>query len=779
MLIFILFNILYSQNNYSTEQLNPNYYYCKSNFALKILKLSEQDLIFYGTEGGVLRTYDAGETWLQHYTGLNEDDDILKMIYSNKKLLGVTYSGKLITSKDKGDFWDIKKISSNLTGITKIDNDIYTATSRDSIFVTNDNGNSWLGYQTHFNYIQNITSQNEKIIAITQNKIYILNKDMTIYKELIYPFSYKKIYDKYDNLYLNDEKKIAKLNNDFEWEIYNIFEEVRDFAIYPIDNNISIFTYLKETGEAPIYQQFSFDMGNNNLEFISKYKNVNLNNTSSDLFEFKTLDIEYINDEYFLSNYYKTILKINTYKKWEILSYSHHRSFLKNISNIHNFYIGQLYGTFILHTKNNGNSFDLIPSSTFTKNLNDKIDTVYPKIEYAYELDSTKDLIIFNESNAVIDFKRSTNNHNFFGIYDKNYKTIKILDINLNFPFPTFSSPFTFLGKKNENYYMTRSFRKLGLDIPNPYSTYFYKLNSKTLLLDTIYIFEDSVQKFNFYFEDDKIWAIGINEDSKNNIKLYFSADNGKSFELKQTFKLVKKHPMFLPSNAYVSRNKNNDLIVFTDFQIEIINENNYSYSTIELDLTLSPWQYEFSEKYFEDIIFSWSEIIDSVYQDDFYFSYINFENNKLEFNNIYQYNYYDKIQYIPNFTSYDNQIIFHKGANRQYFFPIEEDRKAYYNSVVNIQPPSFWTFPPYPNPVKDKLKMRFYSAIMNQISNLKVELIEIGSGRIYQINEFNVIKNDDYYGVIDIDISNYNSGPYLINFRIGEANKSEAVLIE
>lgn len=221
MLIFILFNILYSQNNYSTEQLNPNYYYCKSNFALKILKLSEQDLIFYGTEGGVLRTYDAGETWLQHYTGLNEDDDILKMIYSNKKLLGVTYSGKLITSKDKGDFWDIKKISSNLTGITKIDNDIYTATSRDSIFVTNDNGNSWLGYQTHFNYIQNITSQNEKIIAITQNKIYILNKDMTIYKELIYPFSYKKIYDKYDNLYLNDEKKIAKLNNDFEWEIYN------------------------------------------------------------------------------------------------------------------------------------------------------------------------------------------------------------------------------------------------------------------------------------------------------------------------------------------------------------------------------------------------------------------------------------------------------------------------------------------------------------------------------------------------------------------------------
>lgn len=35
------------------------------NTFLKILKLSESELILYGDKGGVIRSYDAGETWKQ------------------------------------------------------------------------------------------------------------------------------------------------------------------------------------------------------------------------------------------------------------------------------------------------------------------------------------------------------------------------------------------------------------------------------------------------------------------------------------------------------------------------------------------------------------------------------------------------------------------------------------------------------------------------------------------------------------------------------------------
>jgi len=779
MLFFILFSFIFAQNKYTPEQLDPNNFYCKSNFALKILKLSEEELIFYGTEGGVLRTYDTGETWHQNYTGLNEDDDILKMIFSENKLLGVTYSGKLIRSQDKGDFWEIKKISSNLTGITKIDNDIYSASNIDSVFVSSDNGISWIGYKTPFTNIQNITSQNNKLIAITNDKIYVLNKDFTIFKEINYPFAYKKLYDKFENLYLNDDKKIAMLNNNFEWKIFSIFDKFRDFVIYPIDNNISIITYLNETEKAPIYQQFRYDLNTNSLELISEFGSLFLNNTSDHLDEFKSIDIEYINKEFFLSNYYKTIININTENEWEIISYSCSRSILSNPLSLNEFQMGVLYNTYLLYTKNNGNTFKKSNSPSYQKTMGGRIITYYPRINSAKKIDSTFGFIFFDDY-GIKDDKLSTNNHNFFGYTDDDFKTIKPLDIKLLAPYQAIRTPFKVLGQLKNDLYFTRSYKHLNLSIENPYYTYFYKLNTKTLLLDTIHVFKDSLENMNFFIEDNKIWAVGINIINNKSIKLYYSDDYGKSFELKQTFDLIKKHPIFIPYNAYVTKNNNNNLIVNSDFQIEKINEIDYSYTTIELDITLKPWQYEFSEKYFEDIIFSWSEIIDSVQQDNYYMSYISFDkNNKLKFNNIHQGNFNDKGIYMPYFTSEDNQIIIRKGSIEQYYFPIEEDRKAYYSSVVNIQPPSFWTFPPYPNPVKDKLRMRFYSAVMNQLSKLKVELIEIGSGRIYLINEFNIIKTDDYYGEIDIDISNYNSGAYLINFKIGESNKSESIIIE
>lgn len=783
MFIFIIVSFLFSQNNYSSYQLDPANYFCKSNYAFKILKISDEELIFYGTEGGVLRTYDGGETWHQNYTGLDNDDIILKMIYSDGKLIGVTYQGKLMISYDKGDYWEIRHVSNSLSAITKLNNELYYSCKNDSIYVSKDNGNTWIGKNTGISYIESITSQGDNLIISNNSKVFVFDEDLNLIKELDMPFQINKRFDKFENLYVSDSKNIAKLNNELEWEEYNIFDENRDFAIYPNKNDISIFTYLKVTGNLPVYQQFNYQIKEVNLHLLSEFRNINLYNNTNDLAEFKTIDIEFLNNKFILSNYHKTIISINQSKNWDIISYSQRDALpYSNISfdqiNLTNF-----RNVFSLRSLDTCNTYNIIPTTSYIKSYNYKgemvNDTVSPKIEYIKPLNSNQDLVIFNESKAIKNTNEGTNNHKFFGIYYKNEKSIEMLNIDLKFPFPTSISPFSFLGEIKNDYYFTRSFRKLGLAIYNPYLTYFYKLDSKTLLLDTIHVFEDSLKYLNFYFEDEKIWAVGINEENRKNIKLYYSEDNGENFELKQSFELIKKHPLFLPIYTYITKNKENELIVFSDYQIHKINSDDYSYSTVELDFTLKPYIYNFSEKYFEDFIFSRVEIKDSVQQDDLHLSYLSFNQNEINFNNLYQYNSKDKESFIPIFTLEDNQIIFRKSTTDQLYFPIEEERLTYYNSVEKLEPPSIWTFPPYPNPVKDNLSIKFFSGKMNDIFKTKIELIEIGTGRRIHIDKFHVNYIDKYYGEINFNIPNVNKGAYLVTFKLGNSNKSESIIIE
>jgi len=573
------------------------------------------------------------------------------------------------------------------------------------------------------------------------------------------------------------------LNNELEWEVYNIFDENRDFAIYPNKDDISIFTFLKVTSNLPVYQQFNYQIKEDNLKLSSEFKNINLSNNTSDLDEFKTIDVEKMNDDFILSNYHKTIISINQSNNWDIISYSQRNALPYRNHTFDEINLTHFHNVFLLRSIDTCNTYNIIPTTSYIKSYNNKgeivYDTVSPKIEYIKPLNLNQDLVIFHESKAIKNTTEGTNNNKFFGIYDKIEKKTGILDIDLKFPFPTINSIFSYVGKKNDNFYFTRSFRKLGFNIQNPYLTYFYKLDSKTLFLDTIHVFEDSLKYMNFYFEDEKIWAVGINEENRNNIKLYYSEDNGANFELKQSFGLIQKHPIFFPIYSYITRNKNNVLIVFSDYQIHKVNTDDYSYSTVELDLTLTPYIYNFSEKYFEDIIFSWVEVIDSMQQSDSYLSYLSFSNNEIKFKNLMQFNSKDKESFIPIFTLEDNQIIFRKSTTDQLYFPIEEERLAYYNSVEKLEPPSIWTFPPYPNPVKDNLSIKFFSGKMQDIFKTKIELIEIGTGRRIQIDKFQVNYFDDYYGEINFNIPNVNKGAYLITFKLDNSNKSESIIIE
>jgi len=68
---------------------------------------------------------------------------------------------------------------------------------------------------------------------------------------------------------------------------------------------------------------------------------------------------------------------------------------------------------------------------------------------------------------------------------------------------------------------------------------------------------------------------------------------------------------------------------------------------------------------------------------------------------------------------------------------------------------------------------------MMQNIENLKVELVEISSGRVYTIKDYNISITDDYFGEIEIKLGQFNRGAYLINYKLGEANKSEPLIIK
>ena len=777
MLFYLLLSFIFGQNNYSPEQLDPNNYFCKSNTKMKILKISEMEFVFYGTEGGILRTYDAGETWYQNYSGLQDSDDVIKLIFSINEIIGITNTGKVITSKDKGDYWKIKQISSDFSGLTKIEDNLFASTKSDSIYISTDNGLNWTGHKISLDKILNITSQNGKLILITLNTIYVLNTDLTTYKYLQVPF-YDRIYDKFDKLYLSDSFSVTIMNDDFELEKYQIFDTPRVFSIYPNDvDSMTIFSTINNMNQMPFYQQSTFNFKTNENVIISEFKSMNLLHKSNDLLEFQILDIEKTGDDFLFSSYFKTIFKIKENKKWNIISYSQRESFTTNINSLDEYQVTVFNRSYLLSTYDRGNTFKLSSSPTYTRKMFERTDTISPVIFSSYYLNPNRSFIFFNNQ-GIINFNSITSNYNFVGITNDNFNTIELLNIDFEGPFQSINTKFRFLGEHNGDLYMQRSFESIGKD--KIFHTYLYKLNTESLKLDTVYIFKDSLESINVYFDNNKIWVSGCNAISNNNIKLYLSNDNGKTFELKQNFELVKKHSILIPGYSYPIRNMNNDLIVYSDNQIMKINENDFSYTTTTFNLTLSPISYfNISGNKFEENIYSINKVLEGVSLDTVYISKISIQNNGLVFENLYKYNIKETNSFIPRFVSNSKDIIFTKGKNTQYYFPIEPERLAYYTSVETTENRNYlWTNPPYPQPSNNQVKVEVYWDSDLPFTSDDVEIYDLTGIKRNTNGQISVIKENNWKGNIIWDASSQIPGIYIMKITHGTETRTRKIII-
>lgn len=84
-----------------------------------------------------------------------------------------------------------------------------------------------------------------------------------------------------------------------------------------------------------------------------------------------------------------------------------------------------------------------------------------------------------------------------------------------------------------------------------------------------------------------------------------------------------------------------------------------------------------------------------------------------------------------------------------------------------------------YPNPAKDKVRVSFEAFGNENLSNIKLELVNISSGESYSITNYNVINKDEEGIEIELNVKNYIPGAYLLKLSNGNISNVEKLIIE
>ncbi|MCB0701990.1 MAG: hypothetical protein KDC55_04715 [Ignavibacteriae bacterium] len=91
------------------SQINENEFYNTIDLYLQVHKIDKGEFIFYGNRGGIIRTYDSGDSYVQNYSGTNSN--ILNLENHNDYVVGITDNYEFMASQDKGSHWIISKLT--------------------------------------------------------------------------------------------------------------------------------------------------------------------------------------------------------------------------------------------------------------------------------------------------------------------------------------------------------------------------------------------------------------------------------------------------------------------------------------------------------------------------------------------------------------------------------------------------------------------------------------------------------------------------------------------
>lgn len=748
--------------------LGPEYktHFNISNYTLEILKIDDNRLILFGSKGGIIRSSDAGETWKQNFSGTHAN--ILKLINHNDRVYGVNANNQIMVSEDFGDLWKLYSLNGigdeELSDLETLDDFFIVASKSNKIFISPDIKGVWQEVNI---------PESDSIISIAsyQNKLYVQFKDFSVYySDLAFdnwielPIENNFLMKKKNNhLFFVKRNSIAELNTNNEIKYYDISTNIS--GAYPSED---AYYLINESSEINRIEIHKYDKITNQLELLSSSRIPSLHN-----YYYLFNDLELFGDDLLITNTGKTYLKY--------YSEQNEVKLLSNLNFIDNPHIQYFYDrNTVVQSSNKGNiRYSRDGGASFKYSDSYYNDTIN-NFTHSNRLES---LIHLGDGKIFGSFGMEVNNKGS-SFYSEDYGN------NITFLNITELRKVEFIFKKNKYLYFSKIFPSNG----NPRNDVrLYRIDMDEFKIDTLLSFEYSTK-------------LGFFKTIGNNIYFTVNRQNTSNYQYRW-FDLYKSNLDFsdvqlIKSFDEYNMNHTSDLInyqnesMIIEFNVREEVSDDFVTKYMILDYNddsikefdgngLSSFQTQFTDLNLSSS-FSANDTLLKV-------------EGKLDTNGIAVFPVHlrsilargrlndekTKFEY-ELLDTLDNTLLMRNSQTgdfvgyfdfNNYWVPIDQEHINMSVDYLENGPPAIWTYSAYPNPVSDKVSVSFYSALIPNINELKVEIINISTGIIDSIPEYEISISDDYHGTVDFDIGGYPPGAYIINLKLRDQSMSETVI--
>lgn len=739
-ILFIFPIVVMSQSFYKLTHYNV------LNSDLKILFIDGNNFLLYGTAGGVLRTTNSGESWEQSFSGTHRT--IAKVVKYGNHLIGVTYGGEFMTSTDGGDRWTVNKITdSPLTDIYKYNGLIYVSQLADSIMVSADDGTTWNSEFVVNDTLNGIFAKNNELL-VNSYRNNLLKKDVNSWTKFDLPEQYNSGLIYYirridDEFYIYGSGSIYKLTDELTWEellsdkinFHRFVEtEERIITLKSNPNNESIdLVYYNKSDKSVIESESIVDSNLTNYNFQSRGMEI------SD------------NGDMIVTALGKTIYTKKVNSKWETKS---------SYEPIY----GLAYGEFI--DENNWKFFsDFLGNAQWTKNAGTTFEQGARVFRGLTNNIISRDYITNDSINVTIKWQ-------------EDFDIAISSDAGKTFEFKKLDIPYTNLNiyKKEDNYTIYSRSAYKNQSTKQPFIEFYKEENG---VLDTLFELDSVYKTMNF---ENKILLIK-EMNSNQEFEFYLTDENLKNPELVSKLEYVyDKQTSSAPNLKSVLTGINSNIYLFFNRWPNGVPGTLSSVYKIDdfeneagLVMEEKAVHFYFPDNYqlgAEEKYITIGSAPDEETPLDFYFAIIDLTEG-FDYEIVGE----SEIDFMqPQYTEEDGILLFER-RTQNLWRPIEPDRIP--TSVsVEATPPPIWIYPPYPNPTRDKISVAFYSGVMSDVSELEISIINIATGVVTEVEPTNLNVINNWNGKIDIDVSSYNSGQYMIEFKLKDKKSVEKFII-
>lgn len=740
--------------NLKSEEINFNNYFDVVNPRLSIHKLSDTEFLLYGDKGGVVRSYDAGETWEQNYAATKSV--IISMVNYKKSIIGITNNSELIYSFDKGNHWDVKIIDIKPTKLVANDDLLFATIGDGTISVTSDMGDSWIKKQvTDYSIINLLLLNNDLFVSTNNYEVYRSTDFGDSWSKLELPEilneNQQHLLQVNDNqLFIMGSSFIYKLNEDLSFEKINAQGSFNKFIV----SGDTLHTFLGNPATRTFeYSTLSLSTDTYNNHF--KY-----HNPAFDSFTYSIIDVAKANNVLLMTFFGKGLMRSEDYgKTWSIVSYfpifyglRNNKHFNKNEWNYSTQY-------FNMNTLNAGATFK--PSHDITIDTSGQTNYYsFIKSNYWFDNDSVIYFLDPEYDNTTLPHCMVSNDRGNHLIPASKSVKKQLYPIVQND-----NDLYLYFNRSNNNVIGYR------YDI--------YKM-SNDFIMDSVFVIDSIENSFPLKtFTVEGKTYLCYNKVIDNKGKIEFTIDYTEDY-----FKTVRNLiSMKKPDGLSISRNglfiskKGFIFIKFSSWGEEQIMNYRLNLNTKELkeieknSLFTNPWD---------------NSPIDNTILSHHYGLYLPEKDTTVDRYYAMRVNVADNGDLImdtlargltgSSFVEVDNEIIIY--GNQSILRPIEKDRLTSVNAENKTEVIGIWPFEPYPNPARERISLHFYTDLSSDIGKLELELINISTGVSNKIKDYNINFMNNWDGLIDFDISKYQTGSYLVNMKLGEYQKSSKLII-